>query len=1375
MTAHKKKKMMSTIARLNQWFTPRYITYGILAILGLIALQAIIYYTSPASDHRLPPNDYLLLDTDLSSRQIHYIHEDNDGYIWICAERGLNRYDGQHFQQYYATADTTSLPNSLVMGMQEVMNNPAVKIVNTYNGACLLFPDNTSLTLTSNQGNVKQYDDTTFVSICEDEISVIDVDWEHRTETIVRERNIANRTTILHVLPNKAIWVISQHLVEKFDIQLNLLSQTEIDNFGYTSYPRSEKEVWLITPSGFKALNLETGQIEKTRETEYISDRVSIPNIEMVSIQDSIVILKDKNHPELKLFNLNTFTEWEETFDRLKDNHIDHAIIDSKGNLWCGSRSLGVDVHFARRSTFSKNNKLSQFFSNRGITSIMLHDDGTFYALVHRSKVYICPPDGNDIREIDTSPLGVLILTHLTSLHNGHTLFISYQNAIECDINDKGQLRVIRRLALPSNIHSIIEGDNGMLWAACSDGCYLINPKDGSLRKLNIILNSSNVVKELADHRIAFGSLTDGISVIDPQTMQERHYELPLDKPSLFSCRDMTQDQQGNLWIATIGMGIFRLDLTTGLVENFRAPNMCTDVSCILSDPQSGNIWLGTLDGLSRFDPVSCQFLTFHEADGVQGNEFFERCAISDKQGTFYFGGKQGLTIFVPSQVTPQMSHTLLISTIMVGSNILSPGTQAHGYTYRTDAHGMAQELTVPHDMQDLKLCLSTLNFGDFSQSPIMYRLDGYDESWQWALTPDIIYKHLQPGDYTFEARSLDQNGNIVAGIALPITVSPDWWQSWWFTWILYPLLALLVLTLAYLMISNAIQRRHRIRDSLREKVAIRYASDMNMRFFTNMAHEFRTPLTLISGANSLIEKSGHTDDERHALQIISSNTTRLLKLVNQLLDFNKLERDMVRLCVQPVHVQEIVGQVVQNFQIGYQEHGIQLTVNYENLDDAVWIDPEKYDNILTNLLSNALKFTPKGGSVTISVKGEGDTMTTEVSDTGIGIPDNMLESIFDRYYQTTAGAMKQNATGIGLCYCRGLARLHRGSIVARHNTDAEQGSTFVLTLPVVREAYQESEINTHMAEASASASETEEENNENNIAIAGNDDLSDSAPVVLVVDDEPEVISFMRLILRGTYRVVTESNATDAIASLTEIKPDIIVSDVMMLGMDGFKFCQLIKEDVAYCHIPVILLTAKVSLEERIEGLNVGADAYVTKPFEPAYLLALIRSMIDNRRRVQHLLLTNTTASSLKKSLPVDATDEPSDLTLAIPDDELSPDEAMPGAKLSAQDTKFMDTIYEYMEKHLSDAKLDIDELVGIVMMSRSKFFYKIKGLTGESPNAFFKIYKLNRAAEMIRNGDEKLTYIAELTGFCGPSHFASSFKNQFGVLPSEYANAHK
>lgn len=246
----------------------------------------------------------------------------------------------------------------------------------------------------------------------------------------------------------------------------------------------------------------------------------------------------------------------------------------------------------------------------------------------------------------------------------------------------------------------------------------------------------------------------------------------------------------------------------------------------------------------------------------------------------------------------------------------------------------------------------------------------------------------------------------------------------------------------------------------------------------------------------------------------------------------------------------------------------------------------------------------------------------------------------------------------------------------------------------------------------------------------------------MLVVDDEPEVLNFLRLILSSNYNVLTQSSATEALAAMTQLKPDLIVSDVMMLGMDGLKFCQLLKEDVAYCHIPVILLTAKASLDERIEGLNVGADAYVTKPFEPAYLLALIRSMLDNRQRVQHLLVT----------------------TVSVPKTETE-------SSLSPQDADFMQKFYDYMSEHLADAELDMEQLPRTMMMSRSKLYYKVKGLTGQTPNAFFKTYKLNRAAEMIREGKEKLSYIAELTGFCGSSHFAASFKKQFGVLPSEYA----
>lgn len=654
-----------------------------------------------------------------------------------------------------------------------------------------------------------------------------------------------------------------------------------------------------------------------------------------------------------------------------------------------------------------------------------------------------------------------------------------------------------------------MEDSQGRIWLGSQRGCYIADLKQGTVQRIPTKLGRTNMILELHDNRLLAGSLESGVSLIDPTTFTEKHFDLPLDKPGMFSCRDITEDRHGNIWIATNGMGVHKLDLETGNVTNYRAQNMCTDVSC-----------------------------------------------------------------------------------------------------------------------------------------------------------------------------------------------------------------------------------------------------DMNMRFFTNMAHEFRTPLTLIYGANGMLGKSQVSNDERHAISIITSNTNRLLGLVNQLLDFNKLEHDMVKLCVQPTKVESIVNQLIQMYQLGFKERDIQLSTQYIGPKELVWIDPDKYDKILGNLLSNALKFTPKGGMVSITITIGEDRMTTEVCDTGIGIPDNMLESIFDRYYQTSEGAMKQNATGIGLCYSRGLAQLHHGTIIARHNPQAEQGSSFLLTLPILREAYLDSELNPHaeslvpqmeddVAE-SADVSPAEE-------AVTDQEALAPEVPTILVVDDEPEVINFMRLILEKTYHVVTENSATEAIAHMPQLKPDLIVSDVMMLGMDGYKFCQLLKEDIAYCHIPVILLTAKVSLEERVQGFNVGADAYITKPFEPAYLLALIKSQLENRQRIQHLLSTSTDA--LKQSVGNENNEEEK-------------------PQVTPQDAAFLEKFYQFMEQHLSDAELNMNELLDLVGMSRSKLYYKVKGLTGQTPNAFFKIYKLNRAAEMIKEGDKKLAYIAELIGFCGPSHFTTSFKKQFGVLPSEYGH---
>jgi DNA-binding response OmpR family regulator len=264
---------------------------------------------------------------------------------------------------------------------------------------------------------------------------------------------------------------------------------------------------------------------------------------------------------------------------------------------------------------------------------------------------------------------------------------------------------------------------------------------------------------------------------------------------------------------------------------------------------------------------------------------------------------------------------------------------------------------------------------------------------------------------------------------------------------------------------------------------------------------------------------------------------------------------------------------------------------------------------------------------------------------------------------------------------------------------------------------------------------------------------------VVLVVDDDTEVLRFLRLLLQNSYQVVTKSSAIEAIASLSEVTPDLIVSDVMMVGMDGYELCSHLKQDVAYCHLPIILLTAKVSLEERIHGLNVGADAYVTKPFEPDYLKALIQSLLDNRSKVRHLLATSTSVQNVQVEKNTDE------------DVIVNPDlKKVEKACILEQDSAFMQKLYSFMEEHLSNPELDIPQLLEVVAMSRSKLYYKMQGLVGQTPNAFFRTYRLNRAAEMIREGNEKISYIGELTGFSSSSHFAASFKKQFGVLPSEY-----
>ena len=544
-------------------------------------------------------------------------------------------------------------------------------------------------------------------------------------------------------------------------------------------------------------------------------------------------------------------------------------------------------------------------------------------------------------------------------------------------------------------------------------------------------------------------------------------------------------------------------------------------------------------------------------------------------------------------------------------------------------------------------------------------------------------------------------------------------------------------------------------RKAEQEKEQERKVNQMNMSFFANISHEFRTPLTMISGpVEQLAASDEMTQDNKRLLEIIQRNIRRMLRLVNQLLDFNKLENDTLKLKVKEVDVISHLNNLADIFRVTAKEKGV--IFNTFGLEEAynVWLDDDKLDKICFNLLSNAMKFTSKGGKVefildvvtredaqTLFDLKDSDTdsrwLKIQVKDSGPGLPEDQLDKIFERYYQLenqVRGAYNWG-TGIGLYFARTLATMHHGYLKAGNRTTGP-GAVFTLILPVSESSYAEHE------KIRPEGADQMPKYKLDAIKYSESEQTADSSDkkVVLVVDDDADIVHYMKEFLKHEYKVLTCFDADTAYALMKEKAPDVVISDVVMPEKTGYDLCRRIKENIQMSHVPVILLTAMATVEDKVAGLDSGADAYVTKPFEPQYLMALVASQIRNREKVRAMLFDSTDVQELEENV------------------------------LSPQDNAFMTELYQLMEKELANSELDVSRMTELLHMSRTKFYYKVKGLTGENPSVFFKRYKLNRAAQLILERKYNVSEIADMTGFSTLSHFSTSFKKQFGVSPSEY-----
>lgn len=792
-------------------------------------------------------------------------------------------------------------------------------------------------------------------------------------------------------------------------------------------------------------------------------------------------------------------------------------------------------------------------------------------------------------------------------------------------------------------------------------------------------------------------------------------------------------DSKGTIWIGTLRDGLYKIHSGSRVVKKdntFVADHIISVKSIgkdrLLVATPTGIIDYNVHTGAQVYNTFNMPY------DGDHLQEIVQDCHSVGKQ--VFYSSSNGIRI---SNLVDDTSLTTI------------PNFARIGFSYRRNGWKMVEggikngdRFILPNNTNGIRI--SFRNGSPNRHNSQMYQcvLIGLNEGWSKPLPlEELTYTDLRPGHYTLKIRVADRNSSH-AEQTLSFTILPTFWLSAPAIYLYIAVASIIILLFNRLFLrtkANQLQlynlRRSHERDEQTNK--------MNMSFFTNISHEFRNPLTIIAGPLTALRSDSRLPEaERKTINMVCRSVNRMLRMIDQMLDFNQLETDVLKLKVGEYDIANETLAITEECNESAKLRNIKVTT--EGLKDNIygWIDNDKYEKILSNLLTNALKHCPDKGNISVSLSCTDECIFVKVTNSGKPIPKDSLKDVFKRYYQVKGDLTEMKYTwgsGLGLYYVKRMVELLHGSIQAYNEPDGKS-VTFSLSIPIRKDMYKEADI------APANQAQTLILDNGIKDVDEKADRLKDEVnraggkPKILVIDDDIDVAQYIRSLFINDYVVVNKYNAMSALLDLEEINPDIILTDIVMEeDMSGLELCDKIKQNVMLSHIPVIIITAKSTTSEQIKGLHTGAVAYVTKPFDPDYLRALVQSQLNNI----HALRTALSAAVAGQNLP---------------------------KGISEQDRKFIEDLYSLMEKHLSEQDLNVGSICRDFLISRSKFNKKLKELTGETPASLFRKYKLNKAAQMLKQGKYNVSEIAMLTGFGTISYFSVAFKKMFGVPPSEY-----
>ena len=1033
----------------------------------------------------------------------------------------------------------------------------------------------------------------------------------------------------------------------------------------------------------------------------------------------------------------------------LSSNNNRRIIQDSFGNIWIANYSMGID--FIAKSAASINTLQYMGKALEEVTGLYCDHQGNLW--IGRDNLMSLYQNGKLMQTWNFS-------SYLSNSSSSIYVFEEDKKGnIWCGTSDNGVLKFnphthsFTRINYAQNldVHALCENAQGKMWVGTEAGIFSVeNDKINKEQELNRQMGNNPTIiysiKEDNYGQIWIGTLDRGVFVFSKQMKLIVH----LTEKNLLatnSINHIIKDADGGIWMATMrGLAYVQNPLQPGAIKNYDERYGIKDshIRAISQDKQ-GNIWVSMFSGIACLNIHKQRFYNYDYESGIPTSNFVEASAVTTPDGTIYFGSPGGICFFNPQQLTEPKA----VSPIQI-INCERVGKLSDQFASRLISPNNEGIICLSHDDNTFKINFTIKDFSQEGNVEYSYMMKGLDDQWyETEGDNEVTFRNLKPGDYTFiiRAKLKNQDWEDASTAEMKVVVNPPLWLTWWAK-LCYVLLIMGILGYFF----RSYQKQLLLRNSLvQEKWESKQRQQVNeerLRFFTNITHELRTPLTLILGPlEDLMEDKEIAERVHHKIGCIHASAERLLNLINDILEFRKTQTQNRKLTVAKANLGAFVREIGVRFKDLNQNSRLNIRLNIQTGVPELYFDSEVINTVINNLMSNAIKYTPEG-SITLSLTmPEDNTVAIAVEDTGYGIDKDALPHICDRYYQEN-GNHQASGTGIGLALVKSLATLHQAELTVE--SEKGRGSKFTFSLKADR-TYPEA---LHKDDNQDLATAENAEENET----TSKEPTEDIRPLLLIVEDNADIRLYIEESLHEDYRIIQACNRREGMEQAFSKVPDIIVSDIMMPEMDGIKMTHILKEDIRTSHIPIILLTAKTSINDQEEGYDSGADSYLTKPFSAKLLHSRIRNILSGRRRLADYIVQKNISqfetSADEQQTSQKATEEKEDAMTC---------------QISNLDKKFLEKLNKLIENHISTDDLDMAFMTDKMAMSHSTFYRKVKALTGMSANEYIKKAKLRHSMTLLKKGEYSIAEVAILAGFNNLGNFRESFKREFGKSPSE------